>query len=245
MALDLKLKVFNIYSDNGKFPSVDLVDNTGDYDAITNPGGYGGGNATRESLNIHVYGYKQNVESDDQQVEIPNPVPTTASLWNAELIGDGHYLYNIIGSEEWVDGLTFDLDQVIYFDGLFYKSTVSHLAASSNAPDQGTAEWEEVTEEFFRTIVYDDPDTYGVHVGSLDWVYTNLADVHYVNILSKLSKKGCGCNCSKACKQHLDQFDFFLNATVALFYQENFTEAAKAVLVLDDMRTRNDCTECQ
>lgn len=244
MALELKLKVFNIYSDNGSFPSVDLTDNTGTYDVTTNPGGYGGGNPTRESLNLHAYGYKQNIDGDDTQVDIINSTPASQSLWNAELAGDGYYQYQIIGTEEWAEGLTFALDQVVFYSGLFYKSTVSHLASAANAPDQGTAQWEEITEEFFRTTVYDNPDTYSVYVGQLDWVFTNLADVHYVNLMSKLAKKGCGCNCSKQCKAYLDQFDFFLNAAVSLFYIENYTLSAKVVQVLDDMRTRNDCTEC-
>lgn len=244
MALELKLKVQNIYSDNGTFPSSDIVDNTGTYDATTNPGGYGSPNPARSDLDLYVFAYKKNYDSDDQELDVTISTPATQELWNTELVGDGHYRYEVIGTEKWVIGETYALDQVVYFNGKFYKATTAHLAADSNDPEDVGAPWEEITLETLKTTVYDNPDTYAVNVGSLDWVYTNLADVHYVNILSKLSKKGCGCNCSKQCKQYLDQFDFFLNSAVSLFYIENYTLAAKVVLVLDDMRTRNGCEGC-
>ena len=93
MAIQYKLR--NTHTFNSSSSRLYLEDNTGIYNASTNPGGYGSPNLTRNSVALIPVGlYKSSVGNKFITFDTYNPL--TATVFNAQLVADGWYEFHLL-----------------------------------------------------------------------------------------------------------------------------------------------------
>lgn len=157
MALELKIEKGSISSD---CKTLTIDDNTGNYDATDNPGGYGAPNEVRANL-YHKLFVTLKKTTGDTDVTVAAYNENTASQWTVTITEDGRYELFLFSTLAWASGTTYGLDHIAYdaTTDKFYKSI---QAANLNNVVTDAAWWEEATlaSEFVAALDDSQPDTY-------------------------------------------------------------------------------------
>lgn len=120
MALVLKIEKDSISSD---CLTIVYKDNTGNYNASTNVGGYGAPNETRANLYLKLFlTLKKTV--GDEQITVAAYNENTVTQWSITLSEDGYYEAYMFGALAYAGGTTYALADVVYSaaQDAFYKS---------------------------------------------------------------------------------------------------------------------------
>lgn len=120
-----------------------ITDQTGNYDASTNTGGYGAPNETRANLYLKLFVTLKKTTGDEPQT-VPAYNENTASEWEITISEDGRYEAVLFGCLVWSAAITYALNEITYdaAQDEFYKSV---QAGNINQARTDTAWWTPVT----------------------------------------------------------------------------------------------------
>ncbi len=117
MALDLKL-LYSSINDLGT--KITLIDNTGVYNADTNPGGFGSPNAARNTLALLVRAFSKRYDGGETIVDTLLTVapddadPVVAASWELTLNGQGWQQATVYGLQLYSTSLSFEVGELVY-----------------------------------------------------------------------------------------------------------------------------------
>tara|TARA_R110000803_G_scaffold36811_15_gene79190 strand:+ start:2207 stop:2938 length:732 start_codon:yes stop_codon:yes gene_type:complete len=144
MALRLLLQRAHI-SDDGI--TNELLDFTGDYDAIDKPGGYGTPNNDRNTYGLQMFilekGSTGEVIIDNVIQQPPSGTPTDVTRWRFNNQTGGYYSYYLCAITNYAGGTTYLEDELVY-DPTGMKFYRSVQAANTGNALNLTAWWEDV-----------------------------------------------------------------------------------------------------
>lgn len=157
-----------------------LVDNTGTYDVLTNPTGYGGPNPAFAAYAHYALLTKKNVNMvADAVLALDAYDPLTAVKFSASRSVDGWYEGTLLNILIWT-AATYPLNTVRYQNGVIYK--VTNVAGTSAAPP--SADWAVVTD--LTTILAN--ATVIVTVKESDTAFS--ADAYWSQKIADLTQQG-------------------------------------------------------
>lgn len=165
-----------------------VEDNTGTYDATSNPGGYGAPNPERSELALFIYGYKYHKETADSALEIVNNLdPENAASWQVMMSEDGYHYIRVVAVPLWNGTTEYILGELKFYATKFYKATQTSTNLDPvNNPDY----WTEVT-DLTTDEVYENTSVY---VHQFDTVIDSRGKKCYQLNLSKKAKDNCNCS---------------------------------------------------
>jgi hypothetical protein len=219
MALSLKLKKGATASDMSYFI---VEDNTGVYDATTNPTGYGTPNTERAALALYVYGFKYHATPDtDTALAITNNEdPENASSWQVAMDEDGYHYLRVLGFNIWSNLVTYAIGDLVYYQTKYYQATAETL---DQDPINNTTIWTEVT-DLTTEAIYENTS---LLVYQLDVSIDSRGRSCYQTQLFKQAKDNCGCSGDQpgAVVQPYMKIFVHLNAARILCLQEKYIMA--------------------
>lgn len=179
-----------------------FTDTTGNYNATTNPGGYGAPNALFTDYAHYAIIRKKNVNGvADVVMSLLTYDPLTATEFKATRTLDGWYEAKKLNILKWLAG-TYPLDTVRYYNGVVYKANTS----TSETPGAG-AQWTVVTD--LTTI--ESNSTVTVTIDGRVTVFN--ADLYWSKQIAANSQKGlCGVCEDDRKKKRLDDIFFHIQA---------------------------------
>lgn len=150
MALELKIRKQSISND---CLTLIIDDQTGAYDAVSNPTGFGAPNPERVDMGLITFLVAKRSTGDEFiTLALDDADPHVTVDWTATHGADTVYKAIMYGVDNWDSGVTYVLDEVVFndADNLFYKS----LSASNlnKTPASNPADWE-------ATVVFADFET--------------------------------------------------------------------------------------
>mgnify|MGYP003562710923 CR=1 FL=1 len=185
MALLPKLKVDSQTIDNDK---ITLVDDTGLYDLITNPGGYGTPNPDRADLGLFVYGYEYNPDGDDVLLSTDNTEPDTLSSWEFSISGDGYMYFLILVFNAWDFGTIYSQEDLVYHNSNFYKAL--QVSIGTEPSPVSTISWDILSD---AEIIAEKANLIN---GRLDELNMQDGDICFSNIVADAASKSVYDNCT-------------------------------------------------
>lgn len=205
MALALKISR-TLIGDDGL--TVTIADNTGTYNASTNPTGWGSPNPDRADFALILFVVEKASTGD---VVITPTVYTPSSgdetdvtVWSFTNNIGGWYEYYMLAVKEWNASDTWEVGELTYASGVWYKSKQN---SNNNHAVSDTAWWEEITAtdyidliETFRTAeqleeVNDNDLLYYV-------AYDSRMDIIVYNVDVKINRYlvAANCECNDICE---------------------------------------------
>lgn len=250
MALTLEL-TYSTLNDGSDCAALVLDDDTGTWDVSTNPTGYqaeagdASGNPKRSALAVYALTTKKNPEGTDVDLDytsVDSSADTIAS-WEFEITSDGWYRGQIIGAPIWDSGTAYAVGQLIWFSDALYTCAITTSAAESpvTAPTKWTA--------FASTIanlrlVYDTPITYGptttIYTNYLDFLQYCIGDETYADAWKEVSDD----RPSFYTKDSAISITAFLEGAKIAAARENFQEADRKILIVQDLGNNSYCKTC-
>lgn len=124
-----------------------INDDTGTYDAVNNPGGYGTPNELRSDRANYLLVSKNAVNGDRTYLTVTNTTPLSTLIWSLNSSADGWHQATLLSFKKWNSGTTYVANDVQYYTstGLFYYCILGH---SNIAPDavNGSTYWTVITD---------------------------------------------------------------------------------------------------
>jgi hypothetical protein len=250
MALTLKLAYSNV-NDGSDCNTLVLDDDTGVYDAVTNPGGYqdegddASGHPKRSELAVYTLLTKKNPESADADITFTNvdsDADTTTS-WPIPITQDGWYRGQIIAIPFWVDSIGYAVNQIIWYSDVLYKIVATTAPAETPVGSPAKFEVFESTAANMR-LVYDDPITYGpsatIETGYLDLLQHCFGDETYADAWKDVSDD----RPSFYSKDSAIAITAFLEGAKIAAARENFQEADRKILIVQALGNNPNCKIC-
>lgn len=205
MALTLVVTKSTISSDCG---TLTIIDNTGDYDASSNTGGYGSPNETRANLYLKLF-LTLKKSDGDEAISIDAYNENTAASWAITITEDGYYEAYLFGCLAWSSGTTFSLNEVTYSSATdkFYYSLQN---SNTNNAVTDTDWWAEVTDvsSLKAAIAASQSDAYA---DVYEWIET--CNSRVCKARAYLSKD-CGCSDNTGgceCNEKFDQVRYLID----------------------------------
>lgn len=186
MALELKLKRGAVADDLSYFL---VTDNTGTYDVVTNPGGYGAPNIARNQLALFVYGYKYmpNPTADTLLTIINNNDPENATQWQVTMNMDGYHYLRVLAFNIWSDAANYLEGAYVFYQTRYYRALTDNINQDPiNNPDDWVEEIDLTT-----TAIYEHSS---VLTYQLDTNIDYRARACYQIQVKKNAKDNCNCN---------------------------------------------------
>lgn len=186
MAIELKLKRGAIASDLSYFM---VTDNTGTYDATTNPGGYGAPNILRNQLALFVYGFKYmpNPDADTVLTIVNNNDPENATSWQVNMSMDGYHYIRLVGFNIWSSLATYGVGDYVFYQTKYYRA----LSVTLNQdPINNPLVWVEESDLTTDTIY----EHASVYVYQLDTNIDFRARACYQIQVKNNARDNCNCN---------------------------------------------------
>lgn len=141
MSLQLAVQYTSITSDCG---TVVITDTTGNYNASTNPTGYGAPNDARSILYLQLL-VNLRKSTGREVITVPSYNQNTASSWTITITEDGWYEVYLFGCQAWGAGFTYGLN-AIAFDVATNKFYQSIQAANHNNAVTNATWWKSITD---------------------------------------------------------------------------------------------------
>lgn len=189
MALELKIEKNSITSDCS---TLNITDQTGNYDVTTNPGGFGGPNEIRANLYIKLF-LTNKKSTGDVAIAIDPYDENTVASWSIPITEDGYYEVFSFACLAWGSGITYQTGYIAYDAATdkFYKSLQD---SNTNHLVTDTAWWAEATtiDEFLVAVNASQPDTY------YD-IYSYIELCRSVECRNDAILKEADCNCIDKC----------------------------------------------
>lgn len=183
-------------------PQVIVTDVTGNYDASTNPGGYGSPNAAFSDYAHYVILRKKNVNSvPDAVLSLDTYNPLSSTVFTYERTLDGWYEATKLNILKWTAG-SYVLGDVRYYSGTIYKANT----ATSSTPGADST-WDAVTD---LTTIESNPTVIATILGR-STAYN--ADTYWSKQIAANSQKGlCAMYSDDKQKSRLDKIYFHIQA---------------------------------
>lgn len=141
MALELDVQKSTITSDCA---TMSIVDNTGDYDPVDNPTGYGSPNDARADLYLKFIATLKKTDGDEP-ITVPDYDPNTTNSWSIAIEEDGWYELFLFACKIYNAGTTYLADYVVY-DAVTEKFYYSLQNSNTGNAVTDASWWEEATE---------------------------------------------------------------------------------------------------
>jgi len=240
MPLELKLKRGAVDQNLVYFL---MLDNTGVYDAVDNPGGYGAPNPERAVLALYLYGYKHNKSSDDTPIIIDNTAPPTVTQWQIPMFTDGYYYFKLLGFNIYDELLAYVADDMVYYATKYYIATdIIPIGPGQDPLTNPTGSWTEVT-DLTTEEVYNNAS---VHKTSSDQVVNYRAKACYQEQVF-LDAEGC-CDCHSREKTKTKTYQkIFVHLNAANFdcLQQKYAQADEELMFLSEYCKSIHCVHCK
>jgi hypothetical protein len=250
MALELKLAYSNV-NDGSDCNTLVLDDDTGVYDMTTNPGGYqdegddGSGHPKRSELAVYTLLTKKNPESADADVDFTNvdSDADTATSWSIPITQDGWYRGQIIAVPVWDISAAYAVGQLVWYSDVLYRIIITTAAGETPVSSPTKYETFEPTADNLR-LVYDDPVSYGpttpIYTGYLDFLQHCFGDEIYADAWKDVSDD----RPSYYTKDSAIAITAFLEGAKIAAARENFQEADRKALIVQDLGNNPNCKIC-
>jgi hypothetical protein len=230
MALEAKLKRGAIDADLAFFL---VQDNTGNYDAVDNAGGYGTPNPDRVDLALYVYGYRYKKDSDDLLLLIDNSADATSvTSWQVPMTEDGYYWFRMLTFNVWNDATAFVANNLVYYAGAYYRA----LDASTNEiPSVYPLKWELLSDaDLISDELFEDANV--VSSTTLDTVINSRAKACYQIQVKKHAKENCSCKGDVPGPVVQPYMKIFVHLNAAAFdcRQQKYAQADAELMYLKD-----------
>jgi hypothetical protein len=239
MALELKLKRGAVSADLDYYY---LEDNTGVYDADTNPTGYGGSNFTlRAELALYLYGYKYRKDSADEAIVISNLIPTTATSWQIPMSEDGYSYFRLLGFAIYDPASAYIADELVFYATGYYKSL--DVVAPGQDPINNSTLWVALTTaDLISDAIYEHSS---LVTGFTDQVVNYRAKQCY-QVQVQLEAEGCcDCHSKDRTKTKIYQKIFVhLNAAAFDCLQQKYQQADEELVYLAEYCQTIQCKHC-
>lgn len=236
MPLQLKLKRGAVDSQLAFFL---MLDNTGVYDAVNNPGGYGTPNPDRANLALFLYGYKYKKDVDDVPLIIDNTGPLVVTQWEVPMPTDGYYYFTLLGFNVYDILLSYTPNMYVFYANSYYKSL--DFIIPGQDPINNPTLWELVPD---LTI----PEVSGnvsVYAATSDQVVNYRAKACYQEQVQLEAEGCCDCHSREQTKTKKYQRIFVhLNAASFDCLQQKYQQADAELLYLAEYCESIHCKHC-
>lgn len=236
MALELKLKRGAVLADLSEFI---LMDNTGVYDAVDNPTGFGVPNPERNTIALFLYGYKYRANSDDEALVLNNSAdPLLVSQWDVPISEDGYYYFRMLGIPIWEIATPYAVGDIVYHSSRYY---IALDVSTGVDPLTDPLTWEEIT-DLTTDAIFGNPSIY---VTSSDQVLNYRAKACYQTQV-QLEAEGC-CDCHTGSKSKVKIYQkIFVHLTAASFdcLQQKYPQADAELAFLSEFCASIACPHC-
>lgn len=184
MALELELTKDSISSN---CLTLTVSDTTGDYNATTNPTGYGAPNETRANLYLKFF-VTLRKSTGRESITVSGYNENTVTSWAVTIAEDGWYELYLFACKAWSSGTTYQLNYIAYdaSTDAYYKSiqgtNLNHAVSD--------AAWWTVTadiDDFIAAINATQPNTYNVTKNIVELCQSRKCEGQM------LLKAGCDC----------------------------------------------------
>ncbi|UCD06999.1 MAG: hypothetical protein JSW41_04160 [Candidatus Aenigmatarchaeota archaeon] len=216
-----------------------ITDQTGTYDAVDNPGGYGAPNPLRNDLALYLLGYKYKEGEDDEDITavINNTDPQNVTYWEIANSEDGYYYFDLLTINIWDNLTSYVVDDLVFHNQVFYKA----LNANNNSePSDINTDWEIVTDLAAETA-----NTSLVANVRYNMNYTCRIEICYAKVVHD---SGAICNGCLDCKGQVlklyQRLDVLLQSMFINMSQENWIEADKVAQTMVGYCKKTDCRVC-
>ena len=224
--------------------TVTVRDNTGIYDAIDNPTGYGGPNQDRSDLALflQVESYKDNGELDKNELVL-GVDPALDTSWNFEQDVDGYYKFKLIGVPLWSPAIAFNAEELTYLQNTesLYKAL---QATTGDDPESSPLIWQNVSIEDTLTNNGLVANTTNLFISlDFDYVLACRAAKCYLDSTLKYTKSITGepCNCEDDGLKDWQKIHALYNGVLSLIVQERYLDAQQVVKQIAEICEELNC----
>jgi len=216
-----------------------LTDQTGDYNATTNPGGYGTPNEGRSTLALHILGYKYVEGATDEDITalLNNTDPENVTSWSVPNTADGYYYFDILAVDIWDASVSYVVGDLVEYQGTYYKTLIDNL---NSPPSDINTDWEIITdlsEEISNTSLADYQRYHMVNTCRVEYCYGNV--VHDSNAICQ----GCQ-DCQGKILKLYQKLDVLFQSIFINIDQDNWTKADLEVRTMIGYCQKTDCRVC-
>lgn len=250
MAVVLKL-IYSPLNDGADCGTMIIDDDTGVYNVTTNPNGYqdeGGdasNNAKRSELALYQIPTKMNPEGTDSDLDYTNVDSSaeTVASWSVDITSDGWYRGQVIGAPVWDTSLAYGVQQLVWYDDLLYTCLIT--TGPSESPSTAPTKWLAMasTVDNLR-LVYDDPIPYGPTVTIATSYYDFLQYCYGDETYADAWKDASDDRPSFYTKDSAIAITAFLEGAKIAAARENFQEADRKILIVQDLGNNPNCKTC-
>jgi len=238
MALELNICRTATTADCG---TVTITDQTGNYDAVDNVGGYGTPNPDRADLALFLMGWKWVSPDEDDPEDVPltinNDDPLNVTSWDIAQTIDGYYYYKIFGVPVWDVAVAYTTGDVVY-DSTYQAYYKALQGSTGSQPGATPLDWEVVEN------LLEEEDNDSIYLTDYNDVVYCRAEACVAKILSDYTDQCCKkCDGYDICKQWIQAETLFQSALVNS-YQEKWAESDYILRYLADLCSNVDCSVC-
>ena len=244
MPLQLQLSYSNS-NDGSDCKNIVIDDSTGDFSSPDNEGGYGTSNPERNTLALYHILTKKNPEATDSDLTYTNEdsAADTVASWTIPVSTDGWYRAQSIAIPIWDAGTAYAQDQLVWFSDALYRSNT--VTSNGESPASQPAKWV----AFDSTItnlrdVYDNPIAYGptitIFTTYLDFLQHCLGDEIYADAWKDVSDDRPSFYSTDAATA----ITALLEGSKIAAARENFQEADRKILIVQDLGNNPNCKNC-
>tara|TARA_R100001086_G_scaffold240206_2_gene166109 strand:- start:1501 stop:2253 length:753 start_codon:yes stop_codon:yes gene_type:complete len=227
-------------------------DQTGNYDAGTNPGGYGAPNDDRADIAIFLipklWDPIDNVISTlaASVVTSGNDDPVNATDWILNISEDGYYPIDFGYVHLQSNGLPVDTDEYIYdtVDGQLYRSLTDSNNTAPNVDDTNWATGSPDDEEFetFVTAQNQKFNSDTIILCNSENEYHKFTARVAENLLNNPNK---GCPCLDRNRKKWERLHVLYTGALSLAVQNRYNSAGRVAKALTDMFVDINCEDCK
>jgi hypothetical protein len=242
----LILKVDPTITVSSDCADVTVSDGTGDYDAGTNPGGYGAPNTVRGEIALYMQAYSYNNDASVNVKEIltstDNPLAVTA--WQYKPSIDGYYKFRIIGAKAWDIAVAYMAENIIYFVGGSAATTGLYQAiqnSTGETPEANPTYWAMITTTELNNADVDAEDL--LEASELqDYFLACNSAVCYSKATVQLTSGIVGsCNCDTNDMKDWQNIHALYNGMLVLIEQDQQYDAQKVAQFMEDVCEEANC----
>jgi hypothetical protein len=220
-------------------------DDTGTYNAGTNPGGWGSPNPERTDYNLYGLLTDKQPEGTDTDTAYTNNAAEadTLTAWTYEISADGWYRAYSIAIRDWDATAAYSVNQIIYYLGTLYKCIVTTSAGEDpvSAPSKWTSYAD--TAAGLREII-DNTSTYSqestIYVAYADYVEKCRANGIYGDVWELESSE----KPSQFTPELAYKITAFLEGGKVAEARGKYAEANSKILKVSDLGVDLNCINC-
>jgi hypothetical protein len=225
-----------------------VTDSTGDYDASSNPGGYGSPNIERTDYALYFVAYRKPFGESEIDLSIANAAPKTVESWDISLTtyGDGHYQFDLIHIPIWDNGTSYAVNQVVFDDADDALYIATGTTTPGDAPSATPGEWDTIADAGVTlATIADAPSTYGPTTSVLSNQFNEIVVINsnkcFASLVIGEAKDGCDGGCFEK-DEEIRKFVIWLDAVAIYEARAQYTSAEKIVDALKDLCSEVNCS---